>query len=288
MMRASRVSLALGSLLLACAPPGDGSDETAERAPPEVVAPVQQPPAVPGTDGGGVGAQQAPPDVAPSPVAAEPPPSPTSSSAEPAARCLPAPGTTGSPQSIAELMELLDGLPKPTSVACLLESLDRPLELYLTSSTFSAQPAPTERSPRTFVVLGPLLLSVVAEGDASTLVEVGYQTAPARSIKAEIPFPLHAAPTPAQLLDQVRIGRVTMCGGCHTNERQVPDPFFDGDGAFESDVIPPLFVLEVGVEQLRSEAEGCDAEQEPGRCGLLSALFDHGEVRQSTLWSEQP
>jgi hypothetical protein len=203
-------------------------------------------------------------------------------------RCLPAPGTTGSPQSIAALMELLEGLPKPTTVACLLQSLDRPLELYLTSSTFSAQPAPAERSPRTFVVLGPLLLSVVAEGDASTLVEVGYQTAPGRSIKAEIPFPLRADPTPAGLLDQVRIGRVTMCGGCHTNERQVPDAFFEGDGGFESDVIPPLFVFEVGVDVLRAESEGCDAALEPERCGLLSALFDHGEVRQSPLWSEQP
>jgi hypothetical protein len=186
-----------------------------------------------------------------------------------------------------ELMELLDGLPKPTTVACLLESLDRPLELYLTSSTFSAQPAPAERSPRTFVVLGPLLLSVVAEGDASTLVEVGYQTAPGRSIKAEIPFPLRAPMSPAQLLDQVRIGRVTMCGGCHTNERQVPDAFFDSD-AFESDVIPPLFVFDVGVDVLRAEAEGCDPGLEPGRCGLLSAIFDHGEVRQSSIWSEQP
>ena len=187
-------------------------------------------------------------------------------------------------------MALLAGLPRPTTVACLLESLDRPLELYLTSSTFSAQPAPAERSPRTFVVLGPLLLSVVAEGEASTLVEVGYQSAPGRSIKAEIPFPLRAAPTPPELLDQVRIGRVSMCGGCHTNERQVADDFFSRTvgGGFESDVIPPLYVLQVGLDVLRAEAEGCDPQLEPDRCGLLSALFDHGEVRQSRLWSEQP
>lgn len=281
MMRASRVGFVLGSWLLACAPQGDGSDDTLEHAP-DVVAPVA-PAAAPAGEGDGVGARQAPPEVAPRPDTAEPPPP-----APEVERCLPAPGTTGSPRSIAELMELLEGLPKPTTVACLLQSLDRPLELYLTSSTFSAQPAPAERSPRTFVVLGPLLLSVVAEGDASTLVEVGYQTEPGRSIKAEIPFPLRAAPTPARLLDQVRVGRVTMCGGCHTNERQVPDGFFDGDGAFESDVIPPLYVFEVGVEVLRAEAEGCEPGLEPERCGLLSALFDHGEVRQSGIWSEQP
>jgi hypothetical protein len=283
MMRASSVCVAAGLLLAACAP---GADEPApEGAAPLPAAGVTEPEGA----AAGVDAQQAPAGAEQRPDETEPSPEGPMDGAGGATRCVPAAGTTGSPRSIVELMELLDGLPKPTTVACLLQSLDRPLELYLTSSVFSAQPAPAERSPRTFVVLGPLLLSVVAEGEASTLVEVGYQSAPDRSIKAEIPFPLRAVPTPSALLDQVRTGRVSMCGGCHTNEQRVADPFFAGsEGAFESDVIPPLYVFQVGVDVLRAEAEACDAQLEPDRCGMLSALFDHGEVRQSALWSEQP
>jgi hypothetical protein len=276
----------MGLLLAGCAPEEDEPQAAEATAAPVVLPPVD----VAETQGAVIDAdeQQAPADGQQRPADAEPPPDPTGDGAGGATRCLPAPGTTGSPRSIAQLMELLAGLPKPTTVACLLQSLDRPLDVYLTSSVFSAQPAPAERSPRTFLVLGPLLLSVVAEGEASTLVEVGYQSAPGRSIKAEIPFPLRAMPTPGALLDQVRTGRVSMCAGCHTNERQVPDTFFAAEGAFESDVIPPLYVFQVGVEVLRAEAAGCDAQLEPERCGLLNALFGHGEVRQSALWSELP
>lgn len=285
--RVCSVGLTIGVLLGACAPPEDAPSELAGPA----AAAAEPPVSVPGVEGSGAGVdeQQAPPGAGQRTDETDPPPASHAGGAPAERRCVPAPGTTGSPSSISELMALLDGLPKPTTVACLLQSLDRPLELYLTSSTFSAQPAPAERSPRTFVVLGPLLLSVVAEGDASTLLELGYESAPGRSIKAEIPFPLRAAPTPDALLTQVRTGRVTMCAGCHTNERQVPDPFFDGgEGAFESDMIPPLYVFEVDVEVLRAEAGGCDRQLEPDRCELLSALFDHGEVRQSERWSEQP
>lgn len=285
MSRASRVMFAIGFSLAACAPQGDAERATAPGSAPAVVEPGD---GQAGAAGSGAGGQGAPADVGQRPDGAEPPPVGSSDGAR-TERCSPAPGTTGSPATISELMALLDGLPKPTTLPCLLESLERPLELYLTSSVFSAQPAPAERSPRTFVVLGPLRLSVVAEGEASHLLELGYQSAPGRSIKAEIPFPLEETPTPSELLDQVRTGRVSMCGGCHTNERQVPDEFFDGaEGAFESDVIPPLYVFEVGVEALRAEAESCDAQLEPERCGMLSALFDHGEVLQSTIWSERP
>ncbi|MEY2933289.1 MAG: hypothetical protein RL033_4038 [Pseudomonadota bacterium] len=286
-MRAFGVSLVMGSLLAACAPESDGQ-RPAEGS---VAAEVEPPETVPadGSDGAGVDAEQAHPDAVQPPEVTEPPPESSGEEASGVSRCVPGPGSTGSPTSIAELMTLLDSLPKPTSVACLLQSLDRPLELYLTSSTFSAQPAPAPRSPRTFVVLGPLLLSVVAEGPASTLVEVGYRSAPGRSIKAEIPFPLRGAPTPGALLNRVRTGRVSMCAGCHTNELKVTDAFFDGgEDAFESDVIPPLYVFQLELEVLRAEAAACDPGLEPERCGILSALFDHGEVRQSELWSEQP
>ncbi len=284
--RASRAALVLGGWLVACAPLEDEQRREADAAPAAAAPPLA-------ASGGGAGdvvsVERAHPEDARGPDDTEPPPASDRDGTSTAPRCVPAPGTTGAPATIAELMELLAGLPRPTTLACLLQSLERPLEVYLTSSTLSAQPAPAERSPRTFVVLGPLVLSVVAEGEASRLLELGYRSAPGRSIKAELPFPLRQAPAPDDLLDQVGLGRVSMCGGCHTNERRVADAFFDGsDGAFESDIIPPLYVYQVDVDVLRGEAERCDAGQEPERCELLGALFDHGEVRQTELWSEQP
>jgi hypothetical protein len=53
-------------------------------------------------------------------------------------------------------------------------------------------------------------------------------------------------------------------------------------------VIPPLYVFQLQLHVLRAEAAACDAALEPERCGILSALFDHGEMRQSALWSAQP
>jgi hypothetical protein len=264
-------------LALACASSDPARDAPAAADPPVLDPPARSTPVVAETSAAEeLGAPEG--SAAPEPEAPLPAPS---------AACSPPPGVSGSPRNISELVALLDALPKPTSVACLLQSLDRPLELYLTSSGLSAQPSPAPRSPRTFVVLEPLVLSVVPEGGASTLVEVGYRTAPGRSIKLEIAFPLTRPLTPAPLLERVRIGRVSMCGGCHTNEQRVADGFFAaGEGGYESDILPPYGVLEMELDSLRAEAEGCDAAAEPQRCEMLQALFDHGEVRPSTLWRD--
>jgi hypothetical protein len=184
----------------------------------------------------------------------------------------------------------MNALPRPTTVACFLSSLERPLEIYATRSELSAQPASGARNPRTFLVLGPLLVSIVPGGASSNLVELGYRTTEGRSIKAEIAFPLTRDLTAAALLERVQTGRVSMCSGCHTNELRITDGFFSGtEGAFESSVIPPLYFYEIDLESYRAEVALCDTTLEPERCGMLSALFDHGEVRSSALWaSESP
>jgi hypothetical protein len=179
----------------------------------------------------------------------------------------------------------MNALPKPTTVACLLQSLQRPLEIYATRSELSAQPAGGEHNPRTFIVLGSLVLSVVPAGPSRDLVELGYRTRDARSIKAEVAFPLTRRISAADLIARIQTGRVSMCAGCHIDERRVTDGIFAGtEGGFESGVIPPLFVHEIDLETYRAEAAGCDAASEPDRCTMLEALFGHGEVRASTLW----
>jgi hypothetical protein len=200
--------------------------------------------------------------------------------------CVAPEGVSAAPRTIEEAVVLMNALPKPTSVACLVASLERPLDVYLTRSRLSAQPAFDERNPRTFLVLAPLFVSIVPAGPSSSLVEMGYRTSTDRSVKAELAFPLTRAITAADLLERVQIGRVSVCAGCHTAEQRVTSGIFAGtEGGFESGVIPPFFFYEVSLEAFRAERAACDASAEPARCEMLSALFDHGEIRASTVWA---
>jgi hypothetical protein len=197
-------------------------------------------------------------------------------------------GVSGAPRDISSLIALLNALPKPTTIACFLESLERPLEVYFTESKLSAQPALDERSPRTFIVREQLFVSLVLDGASrpSSLLELGYVTQPGRSIKAEIAFPLFSDVSAAMLEDRVRVGRVSLCSGCHILEARVDDAFFP-DGAFESNTITPFSPYQIDLETQRAEAETCDATLEPLRCANLNALFNHGEVRASSAWVDE-
>src|SRR4051794_26926429 len=71
-------------------------------------------------------------------------------------RCVAPAGTTSSPQTIADVVELLNAMPKPVSLPCFLSTLARPLEVHATLSVTSAQPAVGKRSPRIFIFLDGL------------------------------------------------------------------------------------------------------------------------------------
>jgi hypothetical protein len=180
----------------------------------------------------------------------------------------------------------MNSLPRPTTLECFLESLDRPLQLYLTSSELSVQPADGTRSPRTFIVRDALVMSVVANREFSSLLEIGYRSAPGRSMKGEVEFPLVADVTAASMAQRISLGDISICGGCHGAETRPNDSFFLA-GAFESAVAAPLPPFEVSLEALKAEAVACQPTNEPERCGLLSALLDHGEVERSSLWDSR-
>jgi hypothetical protein len=236
-------------------------------APPPAQAPVN--PAPENMEQQAAVTPEAPPVLAP-PVAPEP---------EEPVGCQAPSGVSGTPRNLPEAMALLNALPRPTTLACFLEALDRPLRLYLTSSNQSLQPSPGARSPRVFVVNEPMVLSIVLEGDASETLEIGYRTTQTRSIKTELIFPLQREVTFANLFDGVKDGdgRVTRCSACHTSEMQFFDTNLQAE-VYESDLYPPFEVYEVDVEAVRAENESCDATAEPERCELLSAIFDHGDV----------
>jgi hypothetical protein len=208
----------------------------------------------------------------------------TEAAAEDATReCSAPPGVSGAPEDISQLVELLNALPRPVTLSCFLSSLERPLQVFATSSRFSAQPAIDEQTPRTFILRGALAVSVVPGGDFSELLEFGYRTATDRSIKGEIEFPVVRTVTPAQLIDRVQRDLRTTCSNCHGLDARVDDAFFGAAKAFESKVLKPIPGFEVDLESLRAEANGCDPAVDPDRCRNLNALFGFGEVLPGSL-----
>jgi hypothetical protein len=191
---------------------------------------------------------------------------------------------SGSPQTIEQAVELLNALPKPTSVACFVESLDRPLTAFATKSIFSAQPALSAQSPRVFLQLSRLWISIVIDGESSTLIEFGYLVPGdgLQSIKGELLLPLEAPIAPAAPYDQVRLeDRGTLCGLCHFGERKAEEVTFAT--AFASEAFRPRPESRVSIEALQVEAQLCDVRAQPNRCEMLAALFDGGLVTETVF-----
>lgn len=223
-----------------------------------------------GGAGGGSGAAGAPPVVNPLGRA----------------RCQAPAGVSASPQNTQEAVTLLNALPKPTSVACFVESLARPLLIQATDSIFSAQPALSATSPRVFIKVGQGWISVVVDGDGSYLLEFGDAVPedPNRSIKGELVLPIREPVAPSAPYDRVMFSESsTTCGLCHYDERRadtLPYP-----NAFASTAFQPRPDSLVSVESLRGEHQRCDWQTESHRCEMLSALFDGGDVIQTPFTS---
>jgi hypothetical protein len=180
-----------------------------------------------------------------------------------------------SPASIDEVIETIGTLPSPVTLDCFLISLERPLGLELTSNTFSAQPADGEASPRVFLVSDALTMSVVPSGVGRRLLEFGERTPADLSVKAELEFPITLPLDPALPFDRVATPdgpTLTGCGLCHSHETEV------ADGRFASTPLQPRSNTLVQIDTLLTEHELCDPDVEPERCGMLSALLDHGAV----------
>jgi hypothetical protein len=193
-------------------------------------------------------------------------------------RCKAPMGLSGSPQTIEQAVELLNALPKPTSVACFVESLERPLQIVATNSPFSAQPALSTKSPRIFIKTGHLWTSIVIAGDPSYLLEFGYLIPDTpRSIKGELHLPLTTPIAVSAPYDRVHAFAVnTSCGLCHYDER--PETVPGVTNAFSSIAFQPRSDTHVSLESLQLEAQTCSWQAEPLRCELLAAVFGGGAV----------
>ena len=190
--------------------------------------------------------------------------------------CPPPAGFDAAPQSIEEVVALVNALPKPTSLSCYLQALPRPLSLYATTSTFSAQPSGGQSDPRIFAFEGSLVQSVVPSGQGAALLELAMLTSETRSVKAEIEFPVEAALAPEDPYDRIRMGTGTTCGVCHLSEFLANTVTITD--AYESDALQPAPESALSLSLARQYARDCDAAATPERCGILMGLFAHGDA----------
>lgn len=206
---------------------------------------------------------------------AEPPQPPPEERAH-TAGCQAPPNVTNQPRSIAQTVDLLNALPKPLSLPCFVEALGRPLPLHAARSELSAQAA-GRRSPRLFVYLEPLVMTLVPEGPGAQLLELGEQLPDRRSSKAELKFPIEGPVLPAQPFEQALFtADTTGCAFCHADEER--DTRIADAPAFASQALRPLDRHRVPIDALGIELENCDAAVEPARCALLDALLGWGKL----------
>lgn len=188
-------------------------------------------------------------------------------------RCVAPEGAPTSPQTIAEVVTLVNALPSPVTLPCFLQALERPLLMHAAASTISAQPSVGTRSPRIFLFWDGLRASIVPAGAGAPLLELGEILPEDRSLKAEILFPVTTPLDPVTPYERILFTpTVTRCGFCHQAED--PDPTITFASAFTSVALRPFDSYAVSIASLANELAICDPKAEPDRCAMLQALFD--------------
>jgi hypothetical protein len=184
---------------------------------------------------------------------------------------------TQSITKIAEVVALINSLPKPLSLDCLIASLKRPFALNATASVISAQPATSRDRPRIFLHNEGLFLSVVP-GD--NLLEFGETWQNVYSIKGELSFPIKE--TLSDNAPFVSIGPIfsqsqnqTRCGGpCHGTTLEYSNQ--GGVTVFASQIVRPNPELNVTLDELKEAWKQCSTPDDAA-CQLYNALFDEAE-----------
>lgn len=187
------------------------------------------------------------------------------------------------PSTIGQVVNRINALPHPVSVACVVASLPRPLTLVATMSVFSAQPAIDDHNPRVFIFSNGLVMSVVPAGSGAQLLELGEQVTAGRTLKGEIPFPVKEVLLASVPYAQVLMGNSqTNCALCHRNE----SPHEAIDGGFVSVAFRPDPGSLMSIAALKAELKTCDPAVDRPRCELLVALVGLGPSTEGRFPSQ--
>ncbi len=200
---------------------------------------------------------------------------------DPLQPCVDAAAQQANPSNIEEAVERLNSLPTPITIPCMLASLQRHIDVIATRSFLSAQPSGGEGSPRMFVQLGDLELSVVPAGLGVDLLEFGEFVSERHTVKGEIVMPIEqpallSAPFESILFEPGT--PATSCGFCHNDESFERTVL--GVPAFKSLAFQPRYNLLLSLEVVRAEYQRCDWDADPQRCEMLHSVFAFGQVRE--------
>ncbi|MBS1962196.1 MAG: hypothetical protein JST04_08270 [Bdellovibrionales bacterium] len=180
-------------------------------------------------------------------------------------------GISGRPGTIEEVVALVNALPKPTSLGCFLDALEKPLKITATSNQLNGQPAAGARSPRMFIINLGLILSVVPDGVGADRLEMSESAPYAQSTKAEIKFPVLTAISNSFPYASVLYGAGTTCKSCHANETALPNDATHSN-AYASDKKYPDPTYAVSIASILVSEQNCNPSLEPTRCRILSAV----------------
>lgn len=192
-------------------------------------------------------------------------------------RCQAPDGVDAAPRTIEDAVYLLDSLPKPVTVECFVESLERPMTVIGSTDFISAQPAAGDAAPRIFAVYDTLIVSWVPDGDGSKVLEFAEEREGLMSVKAEINMPIEGTIAPEVAFDHIRNeGFGTVCGTCHVAE--VVDPEIDYAEAYMSQAMKPALSETMRLDDLETVADWCDPKATPRRCRIWDAVFYRGDL----------
>jgi len=191
---------------------------------------------------------------------------------------------SAAPNSITEMVDLLNELPQPVTVPCMIDSLQRPLRMEATTNPFSAQPADGPLSPRMFLFIGDLSISVVPSGPGAEVVEFGQVADATHTIKGELAFPIRDEVLQTDPHERVFDGDAgTVCAECHVQE--APVNLGDAGTGWASSAIGADPETVMPIDLVREQADGCvDSDL---RCEVFKALFD-GEVEHQEFSDQYP
>ena len=221
---------------------------------------------------------------------------------------------------IASVVDWINAMPKPLTLACFVKSLPRPMYYNATLSTFSAQPSVGKRSPRVFFMIDDLMLTVVPDEKSDTvrdpetgqlikdpetgldrrfwdvddtqLLELSFEVDTAlpqrQSIKAELKFPVTALlPRNAPYVDinYDVSNTLSVCAFCHATETEIE--VMDGQPVYRSRMLRNPRDAEVPLGFMLNEYASCDPESRENewyRCEMLEAIYGQGTL----VWKSFP
>jgi hypothetical protein len=183
--------------------------------------------------------------------------------------------------SIAQVLARFNALTPPVSGACFVAGLQRPISVVASSSTLSLQPAVSAQTPRLFILSPQVVLSLVPEGDAGQVMELGEWETSLRTLKGEIELPVTGQLAPSAPFARIlTTANSTNCAICHRQEA----PSASTSGGYVSAAFRPSPNDLVAVSALRAQHELCvDAGTVSERCDMFHAFFDFGEVKQGAF-----